>query len=165
MKVLLLLAATALSFNSYALSKSSDWSEIRQNRRINIVQPKFAEAFGKTGLFNACVTYDEIRSISPVGICLNYEEVVIGSSDSDNKITDQRCTKTASQDIVLSRSYNEMVCTKRSNADEISSSECVRWENKTQFYPDTYRLEIVRADKLEAGNHLFYKTLVLPVCD
>lgn len=165
-KILLFITiATTLSSTAFAFSEKSEWSEIRKNTKINIVQPRFAEAFGPSGLFNACVSEDEIKSINPVVVCLNYKNVQKGINTEIGTYIELVCTKSAVQDVIISKTHSQTVCTKRAPPTEISSNECIEWGSKDVIYPNNYSIEIVRADKLEAGNHLFNKTLTLPTCE
>ncbi|MDD4972776.1 MAG: hypothetical protein PHY93_00415 [Bacteriovorax sp.] len=156
----------AVSSTAFAVSKKSEWSEIRKAKDVSIVQPKFAEAFGPAGLFNACLSNGDIKSIAPVNVCLNYENVTIGTPNSEGgAYTKRHCKKSALQDVTIDKTYTQNICLKRAPATEFSSNECIEWGSKTSIYPDSYLIEIVRRDSLEAGNHLFNKTLVLPMCE
>jgi hypothetical protein len=164
-KLLYIAMAFTLSSTAFAFSEKSDWSEIRKNKRINIVQPKFAEAFGRTGLFNACVTEDEIKSINPVNVCLDLRDVQKGVNTEAGTYIVTVCNKSAIQEVVVSKTHTQVVCTKHVLPTETSSNECIEWGSITSTYPESYSIEIVRANKLETGNHLFNKTLALPTCE
>ena len=165
-KLLFFITVLATLFNTaFAFSEKSNWNEIRNRKGITIVQPKFAEAFGPDGLFNACVTEDEIRSINPVSVCLDKKDLQKGLNMELGTYIVPVCVKSAIQDVVVNKNHDLVECKKHAPETEFSSNECIEWEQKSARYPNSYSIEIIRTDKLEAGNHLFSKTLELAACE
>lgn len=173
-KTLLVLSFAAISIsNAYSISEKSDWSSIRVDRKVAIIQPKFAASFGSAGLFNVCATDDEFKSINPVDVCVSYEIVNGGSPNSDAGVTSvSKCVRREKQDVSIERTTTHPVCLKHVAANEGSSNECIEWGNRTTTLPTTYALEVVRrgipANEQSAGQpgeRLFRKSWDVPACN
>jgi hypothetical protein len=157
---------TLIMNNASALSKKDDWSSIRRgNKNVAIIQPADpATHFGRLGLFNACVTSEELRSIVPVKQCVSYKVIKRGSpgTELDEKEV-RKCDKHEDRDVSLERYHMEPVCLQRAPSTEVSNNECTEWGNQSVTYPASYNLEVITLTSLD-NQHLFTKTLALPEC-
>ncbi len=159
-------ALLAFSLTAHAITGKDDWKKIRKSREVLIMQPAFAERFGRDGLFNACVAGSEIRSISPVKNCVAYTQV---DNESQNQnlsgYKDYNCTKYKEEYVSVSREHTIDRCVKFAPINEFTTGECVAYEPRRTTYPTTYSLPVIEADGDQYGNHLFSKTYALPDCE
>lgn len=66
-----------------ATSASSSWKEIFADRDLIVVAP-YSNELGPNGIFNACATATEIKSLSPQKVCVEERQVPsTGNSDVD----------------------------------------------------------------------------------
>ncbi|MGZ3789562.1 MAG: hypothetical protein ACXVLQ_13625 [Bacteriovorax sp.] len=174
MKTILLALALPIISLSHAsaatLSDKSDWSSIRMDRRVTIVQPKFASVFGPLGLFNACATESELRSIHPVDVCVSYKVIRAGSPNTEmDEAPVKKCERTERQDVKVERTTTTPTCIRYAPETEESSNECIEWENVTTTLPTDHKLAVAYRRGYLAGERggetLFKKTLVLPACE
>lgn len=165
-KAFTMFALLLFSINAFAITGKDDWKTIRKDRDVLIVQPAFAERFGKNGLFNACVSGNEIRSINPVKNCVAYTQV---ENDNQNQnlsgYKNYNCTQYKEEYVGLNRQHTEERCIRFAPINEYTSGECIAYGSSTAVYPTTYSLPVIEAEGEEYGTHLFSKTYALPECD
>lgn len=158
-------AILLFSQNIHAITGKDDWKTIRKNREVLVIQPAFAEAFGPKGLFNACLSGDEFRSINPVKTCVAYSE--IASDDQNRSLSGYKkynCTKYQTEHVSVPRTYTADRCVKFAPINEFTSGECIEYAPNTSVYPTAYSFPVIEADGDQYGTHLFSKTYAIPEC-
>ncbi len=128
-----------------------------------IQQPTFAGIFGPEGLFNACTTDDEFKSIRPVKNCLEYREVLRQSERGVYK--DYVCAAYEIKPVSISRTYIQNICVRHAAMRANSSGECIQYDSITSVYPTTFSFAVIEANNDDYGNFLFSKTFALQSCD
>jgi hypothetical protein len=156
---LVIAAFTIVSSSAFSLTGKDRWSDIRSSRDVLIQQPTFAAVFGSQGLFNACSTEEEFRSIEPVRTCLSYREVLRGNEK------DYICAEYETREVVISRTYNQSKCVTHAPMSENSSGECIEYGNSTSVYPSSFQLAVIEAQGIEYRNFIFSKTFAIPSCE
>lgn len=165
-KAFTMFALLLFSITAFAITGKDDWETIRKSRAVLIVQPAFAERFGKDGLFNSCVSGNEIRSITPVKNCVAYTQV-----DNENQnqnlsgYKNYNCTQYRKEHVSMNRLHTKEHCVRFAPINEYTSGECEAYEPSSAVYPTSYRLPVIEAEGDEYGTHLFSKTYALPECD
>jgi hypothetical protein len=152
-----------LTLDSFAITGFDSWKIIRASDDVIIQQPTFAGVFGPEGLFNACTTDDEFKSIKPVRNCVFYQAVKL---NSERGLTnDYVCAAYETKQVSISRTYIQNVCVRYSPMSPYSSGECIEYESITSVYPTTFSLPVFDKSTQEYGEFLFSKTLALQSCD
>lgn len=163
MKTFLLCYLLAIS-SAFAQSARSDWSSIRLERRVSILQPEFAKQFGPSGIFNICYDDDEFKSIRPVNVCTIYRETKMGIPNSEvGQTIVKKCIERVPKDIQIPRTMTRDVCKKRAAPTEFSSNECLEWTSVTTTLSTSYKLPVVNV--VTEGNEMFKKVYDIPKCD
>lgn len=160
--------ASLIMTNAWALNPApeNNWQALRNNKKVHIIQPEFSERFGPGGIFNICLEGEELRSIHPVRVCIETEEVLIGNPNTEAGAAEiEKCKKVVTKQVVFPRYISRDVCTEYEASTESSSNKCVEWRSKTFQVPIEYKLDVVYAKGLLYGNHLFFKTYKFPTCD
>lgn len=152
-----------ITMDSFAITGRDNWGDIRRSDEVMIQQPTFAGIFGPEGLFNACTTDDEFKSIKPVKNCLEYREVIRQSETG--KYRDYVCTFYETKPISISRTYIRNICVKHAVKLRSSAVECIQYESVTMLYPTTFSFAVIDTASEEYGNYLFSKTFALQSCD
>ncbi|MDO9183424.1 MAG: hypothetical protein Q7U04_13500 [Bacteriovorax sp.] len=163
-KMMICFVAAVVSSSIFAASSKDDWSKLRRNHDVLIIQPGIAMTMGPTGVFNACATSQELRSIHPVKSCTAYKLVVHGNPKSDSGSSEYVCTNYELKDVVIARDHEETVCLEYSPTTEINTGECIKWATVQKTYPRNFNLEVVATGEFYMG-HLFDKSFSLPECD
>lgn len=159
----LLTTLTTMS-SAFAQSVRSEWSAIRLDRRVSILQPEFTKQFGPAGIFNICYDDDEFKSITPVNVCTIYRESKVGIPNSEiGQTIIKKCIERVPQDIQIARTVTRDVCKTRAAPTEFSSNECLEWTSVTSTLPLNYKLPVVNI--VTEGNEMFKKGYDIPKCD
>ena len=156
-------ALAFLSTESFAITGKDSWSKLRSSGEVMILQPTFAGIFGPEGLFNACTTDHEFKSIKVVKNCIEFKEVTRESESGFFK--DYICTSFETKHVSIRRNYIKNVCANFSQMTAYSSSECLQYESRKSVYPTTFSFIVIEASGEEFGNFLFSKTFALQSCD
>ena len=160
MKTLKMAAIMLVFFSTtsaLAITGRDNWQAIRGSREVLIQQPLFASAFGPQGLFNACYTEEDFRSVTPVESCLSYRPVIRHSSTGSYK--DYVCNEYEKRNVIISRTYTQIECVKR------TSGECTEYDSVTSVYPTGFKLVVIEAEGPEAAtDFIFMKTYAIPSC-
>ncbi len=84
--MLLALTAFVASINAFAVAPTdanSSWSNVFADHELSVVAP-YANQLGANGIFGACATASEIKSLKPQKVCVQMVQVPgTGSSDTD----------------------------------------------------------------------------------
>lgn len=147
-----------ISTNALAVTGRDNWTSIRSSGEILIQQPTFAGAFGPQGLFNACATDEEFRSLTPVSRCLSYRQVTVDSPTGPYK--DYVCSESESKNMAISRTYTQEECVKHDR-----SGECLEYDSVTSVYPKSIELVVIESGGEKTGNFIFSKPYKIPACD
>lgn len=137
--LLVVIALVLVSPDIFAVSGKDRWSDIRKSREVLIQQPAFAQVFGPHGLFNACATEDEFRSLTPVKNCRD-------------------CAPGEEKIVTLSRNFVRDTCMRES-----FSEGCVEFSTREGFYPDSFYLPVIEGARSE--DFVFSKRFTLPACE
>jgi len=156
--LMVILTIFLISASVLAVTGRDSWSSIKSSGEIIIQQPTFAGAFGKQGLFNACATEEEFKSITPVSTCLNYRQVIVSSSTGPYK--DYVCNEYESRNVNISRTYTQEECVKHNR-----SGECLEYDSVTSVYPTSFQLVVIESGSEKTGNFIFSKPYNIPACD
>lgn len=157
--MMMLMVIPMISQTASALTGKDRWQDIRTNPEVLIQHPTFAKAFGPQGLFNACVTEDEFRTIKPVTTCLSYKEVI------RNNQREFECAENETRHVQISRTYNQNICLRHAPATADSSGECLEYGNSTSVYPTSFKLAVIEGVGSEYGNLIFSKSYAVPTCE
>lgn len=157
--LMMLMVMGTVSNSALALTGKDRWQDIRTSPEVLIQHPTFAKAFGPQGLFNACVTEEEFRTIKPVTTCLSYKEVY------KNNQREFECAESETRHIQISRTYNQNVCLRHAPASFDSSGECLEYGNSTSVYPTSFKLAVIEGVGSEYGNLIFSKSYAVPTCE
>jgi len=153
MKMLTLAMTMTLltSGNAFTQTVNDTWQSIRKNKDLHIMQPQFAEAMGSDGLFNTCATDDEFKSLMPIRVCKEYDEV--------------KCLRFEQEKVVISRTVQETYCKKHIPLSETNWGSCEEYGTRTIFLGKKYKLEVVQNTGKLYMHHLFNKTFTIPNCE
>lgn len=166
MKTQLMVALTIslISTSGYSVTGRDSWQNIRASREVLIQQPTFAGAFGSQGLFNACATEDEFRSLTPVQSCLSYHQVTRQSEKGPYK--DYDCTEYETRHVVISRTFTQEECVKFAPMTQSNSGECLEYDNVTSVYPTSFQLVVIDSQQADTGrSFIFSKPYRIPACN
>ena len=160
MKIQTLMTLTILlaSYNVFSITGRDNWSTIKSSHEVIIQQPIFAGAFGPQGLFNACATDEEFRSISPVKVCLSYKQVLRTSITGAYK--DYECNHYEMRNIVIARTFTQEECVKN---DRIG--ECIEYDSVTSVYPTSFQLPVISFNEGALNNFIFSKAYAVERCN
>ena len=147
-----------ISASVLAVTGRDSWTSIRSSGELLIQQPTFAAAFGPQGLFNACATDEEFKSLVPVSTCLSYRQVTIDSPTGPYK--DYVCNESESRNVSISRTYTQEECVKHDR-----SGECLEYDSVTSVYPKSIDLVVIESGNEKSGNFIFSKPYKIPACD
>lgn len=148
-KQLVMLAIALMAITpALAITGRDTWKSIRASRDVLIQQPAFAEVFGNQGLFNACVTEDEFRSLKPVKTCLS-----------------NGCEDFEMRHVTVNRVHTKNVCVRFSPMSADSSGECVDYDTVTAVYPTSFQLPVIEANGQQSGDYIFSKNYSVPACE
>lgn len=131
-----------------AISGRDTWKSIRASRDVLIEQPAFAGVFGDQGLFNACVTEDEFRSLVPVKTCLS-----------------NGCQDYEIRNVTVNRVHTKNVCVRFAPMNAYSSGECVDYQVVTAVYPTSFKLPVIEGNGEQSGDYIFSKNYSVPACE
>jgi hypothetical protein len=152
------------SANTFAITGFDSWPTIKTSKEVTILQPTFASAFGPGGLFNACTTDNEFKSLSPVKTCLQYTSVT--RYNTENKLyKDYECSAYDIREVSMSRTYIQNVCLKHAPMNSQVSVECIEYGLVNSVYPTTFSFPVVEASSEEHGSLLFSKTFAIVSCE
>ena len=155
----MLIVTALISTSAFSLTGRDRWIDIRRDPEVLVQHPTFAKAFGPQGLFNACVSEDEFRTIKPVTTCLSYKEVF------KNNQREFECAENETRHVQISRTYHENACVRHAPATADSSGECLEYGNVTAVYPTSFKLAVIEAEGAEYGNLIFSKSYAIPTCE
>lgn len=168
-KVMLLFLASSLASNTgLAVTGRDSWQSIRQTPGLVLLQPKFAQAFGPRGLFNACITDEQFRSITPVNTCVLYKGTT--------------CAESALQPVTMERVSNRKVCWEQvpsESNDERGSEKLSQEKPYEQPYEEclsdpyassplssiSFYIPVIERSKEGKDKFLFSKKYSLPACE
>lgn len=156
-RLIAILISIFFSISTFAVTGRDNWQTIRASREVLIQQPLFASAFGPQGLFNACYTDEEFRSVTPVESCLSYRPIIRHSPTGAYK--DYVCGQYEKKNVTITRTYIQVECVKR------LYGECVEYDSVTSVYPTGFKLVVIEAEKSEVPIFIFMKTYSIPACD
>lgn len=150
MTTLVFITSTALISISPALAITGrdSWKVIRASHDVLIEQPAFAGVFGDQGLFNACATEDEFRSLVPVKTCLS-----------------NGCEKYEIRNVTVNRVHTKNICVRFAPMNAYSSGECVDYKTVTAMYPTSFQLPVIEGDAEQSGDYIFSKNYSVPACE
>lgn len=152
-----------LTLDSFAITGFDSWKALRSSEDVIIQQPTFAGVFGPEGLFNACTTDDEFKSIRPVRNCVFYRTVKLNSERGISK--DYVCAAYETKQVSISRTFIQNICVRYSPMSAHSSGECIEYESVILVYPTTFSFPVFERRPREYGEFLFSKTFALQSCD
>lgn len=139
-----LITSLFTSINLFAITGQDRWEMIRASTDVYIQQPSFAQVFGQHGLFNACHTPKEFKSLTPVKNCITYRNVIHHTSEG---------------------AFNDYVCTKYEKKFASVSRFYLKNGSTHAIYPETIKLIVFEAQDSEAAAFLFAKNYTLPPCE
>lgn len=153
-----------ISNNSFALSPKDDWNALRNNNKVNILEPEFTKAYG--GIFNMCYEGENFKSVEPVKVCIGAKEIVLAPANTElGLLTKDVCSKVEMRDVEFSREFNREICTEYIAPTEATSNECLEYTSQNVTLPTQYKLDIVHRKGLLFGNHIFFKSYQIPPCN
>ncbi|MBC7537956.1 MAG: hypothetical protein H7281_03995 [Bacteriovorax sp.] len=123
-KMAVITTATMISSNAFSATSQDSWPSIRNNKNVLILQPGFAMSMGSTGVFNTCVTDEELRSINPIKTCSTYKKIVHETPNSEaGGWIEYVCQNYKLREVVIARDHEEKICSKYSPVSNASSGE------------------------------------------
>lgn len=160
-KMMIMLTLALASSSAFSVTGKDSWREIRTSGDLLIQQPTFAKVFGPQGLFNACATEDELKSLTPVKNCLSYREITKINPETGAAYRDYACSEYEIKHVSISRTYTEDACVRHDN----TSGECLAYSNVTSVYPTSFQFAVIEAEGISNGEFIFSKTYALPPCE
>lgn len=143
-------------------SPKEDWTEIRNDRDVVIAQPDIAEVTG--GIFNTCITDNELRSIQPVEQCSEYKIIETAPSSGEFGEAEFHCLQKVTVPVAVSRQINKTECSESvrfQNENENGSCLTVKEDNSL---PETITLGVLKNRGEQRGHTLFVKDYQIPRC-
>lgn len=170
-KLMIILAAGILStmgaMSAFASSRVDSWDVVMADENMAWVgQGAYADAFGPTGFFNACVSGTELHSIAPVSYCASGHDVAFGDGMGSTRFV---CDQMAQKAVSMAISHNEQVCTKYEGSGD-TYSVCAAYATETVTIPTTQSFSVyLRASDKHSqyyGNAMFAftKDFTIPSC-
>ena len=165
MKKLIILIAAIAATNAFAfgksLNKDSSWEQINKDPSLAYNAP-LSDTFGPQGVFNACATETELKSLTPIQVCLEYKTTP-GSGELPPETT---CVRTGMQIMTLARDYDRDECVAWTPVSESENPpECTRTEAHHYHLDTTFPIAVFeRFNYGETQEALFTKDYTVPAC-
>lgn len=114
-------------------------------------------------LNNACITADQVRTISATKNCVKLVPVTHGNGGEEGTWTDWVCQKWETSQLAYPRAFTRTVCAQYSSGNgEADNMSCLKWVQKADFLPATIKVGTMVDHGGEAGasygpsyNHTF----------
>jgi hypothetical protein len=167
-KKTLLVAAAAIAtlslsngaFATTATSANDSWARVMADSNL-LVNTPYSGTFGPMGIFNACATETEFRSISPVDVCVQYKYIP-ATTEGDVPGT-YECVKTEKKITSMPRSGTQHTCV-RQDMSEAHYPDCLEWADVAYNLPTKMNIEVMYGSGEAYASTAFYKGFTVPAC-
>ena len=159
--------AAGISGDSGYAIPSDSWERMFKDKSLFFVQPHFAMPLGPKGVFNACISGNQFKSVSQVRVCADLRgRWVEGRGEAESGHYDYHCERWENRDIVIERTQKEVYCEvyNPQYGGEGSSEFCLKFGLRDVTYGATHTLEVVRDNQKPYRSTLVYKEYEIPVC-
>lgn len=141
------------------ITANSAWSTILASRHH--MADTLYPVFGPQGIFNACATATELKSVAPVTVCAETKYVPGHGELSPETV----CLRSEKRHVSMARSGVAAVCVKHAPINEVSSGECLEFQDRPYTLSLSYNVQVLHDGYGDAGPQVaFVKAYTIPTC-
>jgi hypothetical protein len=158
-KMLIIAAALVASVNANATNAGDSWAKIFADNSLIVTVP-YKGTFGPNGIFNACATATEFKSLTPVKVCVE-RTWVDGIGEGPDAMGHYECVKYENQMTSALRSGVSHSCVKL-DMSEHGYPNCLEYADVPFSISTKFNVDVVRTTG--DAQEVFTKSFVVPAC-